>query len=76
MNRLTTLGVAFVVASLVFAGTVAAAGGLAAQTHASETVYATDGTAVRAPAAGTARSTGPRTKPDTPRATACKTATT
>ncbi|MFK5604101.1 hypothetical protein [Haloferax volcanii] len=48
MNRLTTLGVAFVVASLAFAGTVAAAGGLAAQTHASETVYATDGTAVRA----------------------------
>ncbi|QOS12563.1 uncharacterized protein HfgLR_12130 [Haloferax gibbonsii] len=48
MNRLTTLGVALVVASLVFAGTVAAAGGLAVRTDASETVQATDGTAVRA----------------------------
>ncbi|RDZ63751.1 hypothetical protein C5B90_11500 [Haloferax sp. Atlit-12N] len=48
MNRLTTLGVALVVASLVFAGTVAAAGGLGVQTQASETVQATDWTPVRA----------------------------
>ncbi|WP_424006727.1 hypothetical protein [Haloferax denitrificans] len=47
MTRLTTLGVALVVASLVFAGTAAAAG-LAVQTHASDAVQATDGTAVRA----------------------------
>ena len=43
MTRLTTLGVALVVASLVFAGTAAA--GFAVQTHASDAVQATDGTA-------------------------------
>ncbi|MFC7131010.1 hypothetical protein [Haloferax chudinovii] len=61
MTRLTTLGVALVVASLVFAGTAAA--GFAVQTHASDAVQATDGTAVRpdggwhGPFAGTADET-------------------
>ncbi|WP_148415110.1 hypothetical protein [Haloferax sp. KTX1] len=47
MTKLTTLGVALVVVSLVFAGTAAATGGFGVQTHASDAVHATGGTTVR-----------------------------